>query len=111
MPKSWTFTRHAENALNEIAAWTYKTFGLQQAEIYQETLIGRCRAIADGTAVSQSCSLLIGPFIQHDIRFVRAGEHFVIYVESDELIVILDVLHTRCDLPRKLAQLTDIRKH
>lgn len=104
--KPWRLTRQAEASLGEIAAWTFDTFGPRQAEAYEEDLVARCRAIADGSAPSQSCRRIIDPDLSEDLRFTRAGQHFIVFVEEADAIVIVDFLHGRSDLPARLAQLS-----
>jgi toxin ParE1/3/4 len=105
MAKPWRLTRRAETALIDIARWTVETFGPRQATAYEDDLIATCRGIAEGTTVSQSCSQLIGPDLPEDLRFARAGQHFVVFVEDIEQVIIIDFLHSRADLPRRLANL------
>jgi plasmid stabilization system protein ParE len=107
MPKPWRLTRQAEASLVDIALWTIETFGSRQAEAYEEDLIARCRAIAAGTAPSQSCRRIIDPRLSEDLRFTRAGQHLVVFIEDDDAVVIVDFLHGRSDLPVKLALLSD----
>lgn len=107
MPKPWRLTRQAERSLIEIARWTHETFGPRQAAAYEDDLIAVCRDIAAGTAMSQDCRRIISPDLPEDLRFARAGQHFVIFVEDAEQVIIIDFLHGRSDLPRRLAALTD----
>ena len=107
MPRPWQLTRVAEASLIDIARWTYETFGPRQAEAYEEDLITACRDIAAGTALSQDCRRIIDPDLPEDLRFARAGQHFVIFVEDAEQVIIVDFLHGRSDLPRRLAALTE----
>lgn len=109
MPKPWRLTRQAERSLIEIARWTHETFGPRQAAAYEGDLIAACRDIAAGTAMSQDCRRIIAPDLAEDLRFARAGQHFVIFVEDAEQVIIVDFLHGRADLPRRLAALTDPR--
>lgn len=111
MPKSWQLTRQAEETLFEIARWTLETFGPRQAEAYEEDLIGRCEAIAAGTAHARSCQEVIDPALPADLRFTRAGGHLIIFVETDTEIVITDFLHAQRDLPRRLADLGGRNEH
>jgi len=106
MPKPWRLTRIAEASLLEIAAWTFETFGSRQAAAYEEDLIARCKEIASGTASSQGCHRIIAPNLPEDLRFTRAGQHLVVFVEDAEQAIIVDFLHGRSDLPRRLAALT-----
>jgi plasmid stabilization system protein ParE len=105
MPKPWRLTRQAGASLEEIALWTAETFGPLQAAAYEEDLIARCAAIAAGVAISQDCRKLIDPDLPEDLRFTRVGQHFVVFVEYPDQIVIIDVLHSRSDLPRRLMGL------
>lgn len=107
MPKPWRLTRQAETSLVEIARWTYETFGPRQAEAYEDDLIAACRDIAASTAMSQDCRRIIDPDLSEDLRFARCGQHFVIFVEDAEQVIIVDFLHGRSDLPRRLAALTE----
>ena len=109
MPKPWRLTRQAERSLVEIARWTFQTFGPRQAEAYEADLIARCVAIAAGGAPSQDCRRLIDPDLVDDLRFTRVGQHFIVFVDMPDQVIIVDVLHSRSDLPRRLAALGDPR--
>ena len=106
MPKPWRLTRSAERSLIDIAIWTVETFGPRQAAAYEDDLISVCRDIAAGTAQSQDCRRIINPDLPEDLRFARAGQHFVVFVEDVEQVIIIDFLHSRSDLPRHLANLS-----
>ena len=105
MPGTWRLTRQAEASLTEIARWTHETFGPRQAAAYEEDLIARCVDIAGGTAISQGCRQLIDSALPEDLRFTRCGQHFIIFVETPEIVIVLDFLHSRTDLPGRLAEL------
>lgn len=106
MPKLWRLTRAAERSLIDIAIWTVETFGPRQAASYEDDLTSVCRNIAAGTAQSQDCRRIIDPNLPEDLRFVRAGQHFVVFFENAEQVIIIDFLHSRSDLPRHLANLS-----
>jgi plasmid stabilization system protein ParE len=106
MAKPWRLTRAAEAALLEIAAWTFETFGARQEEAYEEDLILRCREIASGAALSQDCRRILDPGLPENLRFTRAGQPIVVVVEDARQVIIIDILHARSDLPRRLAALT-----
>ena len=105
MPKPWRLTRQAEASLLEIAHWTIDTFGPRQAAAYEDDLIATCRGIAAGTALSQDCRRLVDPDLAENLRFTRAGQHFVVFIEDADQVIIVDFLHSRADLPRRLANL------
>ena len=106
MPKPWRLTRVAERSLIDIAIWTVETFGPRQAAAYEEDLISACRNIAADTAQSQDCRRIIDQELPEDLRFARAGQHFVVFVEDAAQVIIIDFLHSRSDLPRHLANLS-----
>jgi plasmid stabilization system protein ParE len=97
MNRSFRLTRRAEESLVEIARWTIETFGPRQAEIYEAELLARCEAIVTGKAHSRSCSILVDG--AEDLRYVRAGEHFLVFMERPEEVIVVDVFHSRSDLP------------
>jgi plasmid stabilization system protein ParE len=101
--RPWRLTPLAEDSLADIATWTIRTFGPAQAAAYEQELVTRCRGIADGTTPSQDCSVLVDGAT--GLRFTRAGRHFVIFIEIDFEVVILDFVHGRTDLPSRLAAL------
>ncbi len=106
MSKPWRLTRQAEASLTEIARWTLDTFGPRQAAAYEQDLIERCTGIASGAVLSQDCRLLIDPNLPEDLRFCRCGSHFIVFVEDADTVTVLDFLHARSDLPRRLADIS-----
>lgn len=108
-PKPWRLTRAAEASLIEIAHWTLETFGPRQAAAYEDDLIATCRDIAAGTVSSQDCRRLVDAALPEDLRFARVGQHFVVFIEDAAQVIIIDILHSRTDLPRRLANLPALR--
>ena len=106
MPRPWRLTRAAEAALTDIARWTTDTFGPRQAAAYEDDLIATCRAIAAGTALSHDCRRLIAPDLPEALRFARAGQHFIVFLDTPDQVIIVDILHSRSDLPRRIADLS-----
>ena len=106
MSRPWRLTRQAETSLLEIALWTIETFGPKQAAAYEDDLIARCREIASGTATTQGCRQLIDPDLPEDLRLIRSGQHFIVFIEDAAQVIIVDFLHSRSDLPGKLAALS-----
>ena len=103
MSRSFRLTRRAENSLVDIARWTISTFGPQQADIYEAELLLRCQLIVNGQAHSRSCTSLVDDAA--DLRFCRAGEHFLVFLDQRDEVIIVDILHSRSDLPRHVAAL------
>ena len=106
MSRSLRLTRRAEASLVEIAKWTIEKFGLKQAELYENEVLTRCQAILNGQAHSRSCAVLIDNAA--DLRFARAGEHFLVFLDQPEEVIIVDILHSRSDLPGHVAALVTL---
>lgn len=109
MSRTFRLTRRAEESLVEIARWTIETFGPRQADIYEVELLSRCDAIVSGRAHSRSCSILVDD--AEDLRYLRAGEHFLVFLDRPEEVIIVDILHSGSDLPRHIAALTTLRSN
>ncbi len=107
MVKPWRLTRHAEASLIDIARWTLATFGPRQAVAYEEDLIACCVTIGEGSAQSRSCRVLIDPSLPEDLRLCRAGQHFIIFIEYPDAIIIVDFLHSCSDLATRISALAD----
>ena len=60
--------------------------------------------LARGELQGQDCAALAGG-AGEGLRFIRAGRHFVVYLEIGAEIVVVDVIHGRADLPRRLKAL------
>ncbi|WP_299555814.1 type II toxin-antitoxin system RelE/ParE family toxin [uncultured Tateyamaria sp.] len=103
MTRSFRLTRKAEDSLVDIARWTIERFGVRQADLYETELVARCEALARGDAVSRSCAILVDD--EAELRYARAGEHFVVFLERPAEILVVDFLHSRSDLPRHIAAL------
>ena len=58
-----------------------------------------------GRAHSRDCSALAPE--GRGLRYVRVGEHFLVYAEREDDIVVVEVLHSRSDLAVRLAKLAD----
>ena len=104
MSRSFRLTRRAEASLVEIAHWTIQNFGPRQADLYEAEVIARCEAIAKGEVASRSCAVLVSG--AEDLRFVRAGEHFLVFLDRPDEVIVVDILHSRSDLPRHVAALS-----
>ncbi|MEC3863389.1 type II toxin-antitoxin system RelE/ParE family toxin, partial [Mesobacterium sp. TK19101] len=72
-------------------------------------LLSRCGAIVSRQAHSRSCSILVDDTA--DLRYLRAGEHFLVFLDRAEEVIIIDILHSRSDLPRHIAALTTLRSN
>lgn len=103
MTRSFRLTRRAEESLIEIAKWTIETFGQRQAGIYETELIARCEAIAKAEVFSRDCSILAAGV--RGLRFTQAGQHFLVFLDRPDEVIVVDILHSRSDLPRHVETL------
>lgn len=53
----------------------------------------------------QDCRRLIDPDLPEGLRLARAGQHLIILFESPEQVLIVDILHSRSGLPRRVRAL------
>jgi plasmid stabilization system protein ParE len=102
MRKPWRLTAAAEQSLLAIARWTVENFGPAQAFLYEQELVEVCQRISNGTAVSQDCRQAIDKNLPKGLRVTRAGEHFVIFLEEPDAIIIIDFIHRRSNTAKKL---------
>jgi plasmid stabilization system protein ParE len=107
MSRTFRLTRRAETSLTKNARWTIKNFGLRQAELYEAELLTICNEILNGQAHSRSCAELVDDGT--DLRFVRAGEHFLVFLDQPDEVIVVDIPHSRSDLPRHLAGLLALK--
>lgn len=103
MTTGWRLTPHAEDALHGIALWTIERFGVRQAAAYEEDLIACCAGIAAGTIRTQDCSGLAAGAAE--LRYARAGAHFVIFTTIRGEVTVFDFRLGRSDLPMRLRRL------
>lgn len=105
MSKSYRLTQAAEDSLDEIAIWTFETFGPRQADRYEAALKAKVLDIAAGRVVARDCSVLTGSDAGRGLSYVSAGEHFVVFLDVGQEIIVIDVLHSRSNLPSVIAAL------
>ena len=110
--KPWRLTPQAEQSLSEIAEWTVKQFGPRQAAAYRDALIRRIDRLAAGDLPhARPCSVLFRgePDLREfvELQYYREGSHHLIFRETPEDLVVLDVLHVRMDLERHLSVLAN----
>lgn len=105
--RPWRLTRQAEARLAEIARWTVRTFGPRQAEAYERDLVARCDGIAAETVPSRSCRDVFDPALDARLRFTRCGSHFIVFIVQPDSVIIIDIIHMRSDVPRRVADAPD----
>lgn len=96
-------TREADSRLDEIFDWTFDRFGPRQAERYQTKLKAAFDRLAEGTLRGRSARVEFGEGMPEGLLFVRVERHVVLFVETAEEVVVVDVLHGAMDLPRRVG--------
>ena len=104
--KRLSFTVSAFARLDEIYAFSVDRFGRRKAEAYHDTLIRACRHLCSGQKSSQSCRALFSGLLRADLRFARTGRHFVIFIDLESEIRVIDVVHQSANVLRRLEKLT-----
>ena len=113
MSQAWRvrLAEQAEQDLLGITLWTVQNFGVQQAEVYAETLSLAVQSLHNGPeTVGATAREDIGPGIRtlHVARQGRKGRHFVVFREAaEQTIDVLRLLHERMDLARHLSSAND----
>tara|TARA_X000000950_G_C13478023_1_gene482541 strand:+ start:179 stop:487 length:309 start_codon:yes stop_codon:yes gene_type:complete len=97
---SYTFTRSAQNDLRDIAKYTSKQWGKDQAFKYASDLDQCFEAIANGNIIEKPVSENTP-----DIFYHRMQKHIIFYqtLENNDLI-ILAILHEKMDLMKRLQE-------
>ncbi|UOA33575.1 hypothetical protein DSM110093_03404 (plasmid) [Sulfitobacter sp. DSM 110093] len=103
MSRPFRLTRRAEASLTEMARSTIETFGRREAELYEAGLLNGCERILNGQAHSRSCAVLVDDV--EDLRFMRAGEHFLVFLDRSDEVIIVGTFQSPSDLPRLVASL------
>ena len=107
---SWRLTPQAEESLAEIVDWTARQFGRRQAVAYGDALIDRIKGLAAGLLPrGRPCSGLFRgePDEQAlaDLLYYREGSHYVVFRQTAEMLIVLDILHGSMDLERHVTKL------
>ncbi len=91
--------------MTSILEWTLVRFGEHQANTYLEILIAQCNAVAKGLAHTQSCRDLVGSELKTDLRFTRAGQHFILFVDTLTRVEVVDFVHQSRDMAKWVSEL------
>jgi len=88
----------AESDLEKIFLYTFNTWGLKQAEKYQDELFLTMNEIAKDPTRGQSY-----PYSNLSYRKIRSNKHLIFYRSDSNSCEIVRVLHERMDLKSKLS--------
>ena len=94
--RSYDLTLAAEDDLHGIWSYTYKTWGLDQAEKYFDQIEACCEAIGRRQAKPKSHQELPA-----GVNIHRCEHHYILWLAEDRPTIIA-ILHERMDFVRRL---------
>jgi len=89
------FSRRADSDLLEIARYTLRQWGREQARVYVEGLESCCRMLAENPSLGRRCDE-----VRPGLRRMEHGKHVVFYRLEPEGIIVSRILHERMLPPR-----------
>lgn len=95
----YDFTRRALADLRDIARYTRKTWGQTQARLYREELELGLQKLALSPGIGRARAEL-GP----TVRSFSIARHVAFYVESEDGITVLRLLHPTMDVDHAFLQ-------
>ena len=104
MPE-YELTPGADHDLLEIARYTIKTWGLEQADRYEADLKMHLQAIGKGEACAR-------PFLEHrpELLFCRCEHHYAFFLQRENACpLILAVFHENMDLMTRLRDRLELK--
>jgi toxin ParE1/3/4 len=102
LSRSLRVSPQAQRSLDDIARWTAGQFGARQARVYGAMLATAIAGIRRGTAAHRSVRDVLAPRAPADLRFVKAGAHFVLFREKEGQVEVTDVLHEAMDVAARV---------
>ncbi len=103
--KRLAFTPYALARFEDILAFSVERFGSARAVQYLDEIEQRCRGLCSGNVSSQPCRMVIGGHVRANMRLARSGRHFIIFIETDAEVRIIDIAHQSANLARRLKDL------
>lgn len=104
MTRPVRLSAEASARLDAILDWSLDRFGPRQTERYHAQLRAAFDPLGEGTAPSRSVRDVLAPEAPADLRFVKAGSHYVLFREREGQVEITDVLHGAMDLPGRVRE-------
>jgi toxin ParE1/3/4 len=91
------YARAAVSDIDRIWDYTFETWGIDQAERYTIDIREACNDLASGRKIGRAVEARPGYF-----RYGIA-RHVIFFIETEEGIVVMRVLHQRMDVERYLG--------
>jgi toxin ParE1/3/4 len=97
--QNYKLTEAAKKDLREISAYTKKTWGEEQEKVYRETIRVALRIIANSPEIGQKREELA-----EGIRSFPVGNHISYYIEKNNQIIIVRILHPAMDREKAMKK-------
>ncbi len=96
--------RLAEEDLANIAAWTAANFGGRQADAYIEAILDTIDEFSSGELLRSKTrdEIARGLRTLHMAEPGRRGRHLLLYMEGEDAITIIRILHDSMELSRHI---------
>ena len=96
--------RRAEDDLANVAAWTAENFGARQADAYIDAILDTIDELAAGQPIRSKARDEISADLRtlHMAKPRRRGKHLLMYLESEDTVTILRILHDSMEIARHL---------
>lgn len=95
----YKLTDAAKKDLREISAYTKKTWGKEQEKVYRETIRDTLRIIAKLPEIGQKREELT-----EGLRSFPVGNHIAYYVEKNNQIMVVRILHPAMDRAKAMKK-------
>lgn len=107
MSKRLRLTRPARAQLKSIVRYTLERFGPAQAERYRSQLVSSAERLCGAEfSLGRSCVRLTGGDLKvPNLLYYREGMHYIIYVDTVEVVTIHDFVYVGRDLPTIISSL------
>lgn len=96
--KAYHLSRDAEADLEDIFAYTVRTWSVRQADLYLDSIEDAIEALAAGLRSGRA-----RPELGPDYLVLGLGSHFIIFRELEDIFIVR-ILHQSRDLARRLGE-------
>jgi len=90
------FTPAAQNDIENIWDYSFKEWGIEQAERYIEGIRDTCRALALGYKRGRAID------VRQGYMKCPTGQHMIYFLERDDRLEVVRILHGKQDVQRNL---------
>ena len=91
----YKLSTQARDDLKEIYQYTQLNFGINQAKKYLSKITDVLNALSDKILTGRDASLFA-----HGLRKIEVGSHLVFYLNKENVIIVIRVLHNSMDISK-----------